>query len=87
MAMRWTTSTTSIFGEGLGPGIQDRLTFDFGADYERLLAAVNEGLNRDLGGGVHIAGDLDFVRVEEVLMLEEHLYVGVAAAGDVEIGY
>ena len=76
-----------IFGEGLGARIQDRLTFDFGADYERLLAAVNEGLNRDLGGGVHIAGDLDFVRVEEVLMLEEHLYVGVTAAGDMEIGY
>ena len=76
-----------VFGEGLRAEMQDRLTFDFGADYERLVAAVNEGLNQDLGSGVHIAGDLDFVRVEEVLMLEEYLYVGVTAAGDVEIGY
>ena len=76
-----------IFSSSLKANVQDRLTFEFGTDYDALVAKANQGLNRDLGGGVLLGGELGFVEVGEVLMTEQYLYLGVVVEGDVGISY
>ena len=80
-------AASQLFGEELVRRIGERLIFDFGFDYDRLVASVSSGLNRELGAGIHMEGNLDFVEIGHVLALGDHLRVGVVAGGELAVRY
>lgn len=81
-------AASELFGEELIRRVGDELVFDFGADYDRLFATVNNGVNRELGDGIQMGGNVNFIEIEEnVLMLEDHLQVGVVSGGEVAVKY
>ena len=68
-------------------GLSSILVYRFANEYERLIENANVELNSDLGDGVTSQGNINYAKIDKVVMLERGIYLSVIAEGILQLNF
>jgi Domain of unknown function (DUF4403) len=65
--------------------LKDKIKFDYNSDYEKLIANVNEKLNRPLKDGFRMAGHLAAAKFDKIYLPADGVVIALRVTGELKI--
>ena len=67
--------------------LKDKIKFDYNADYEKLIATVNEKLNRPLKDGFRMSGHVAAAKFDKIYLPADGVVIALRVTGELKIFY